>query len=372
MGYTITTFGNISLGQIDKEKWLQRIQSATAYLITDSGVVGSPEFANEVKAQVQAGKRLVCLAPPPFQALNTFLLEFYIAFSRKKLAASTPAPATLSDGRALVLQEENQENLLARHLMSGSSEITAGLPCSVWYGKDATPLFVPNDDAKVISKADYFEEIDVRKVACAAVWPAGRSSDHRVIALGGDFVRNPFQDASGEIHPGLAANRRFARNLILWMVKVGEQANNVIDYVTQLIHSVEVSLWDVVKAVLTKEYGDKWWSSGLPLDVRKKAATLAEEGGTPKESCLHFVDLKIVVEKQWRCFEKILGPASNQKRETLERLQRLNDLRNRISHPMRLKHEPIEDGEVKFVESELRFLKQVFTAHGLAEAQPKL
>jgi hypothetical protein len=360
LGHPVSILGSVD--PTGPEISLRRLREATGYIVTHSDVIEVPELAAEVKAQVDNGKRLVVLSPG--EQLNSFLIEFDIAATGKKLVTPTPAPATLSDGSTIILEAESQGNALCASMMRGNSEVAVDAVRSIWYGRTATPFFSIPSDTLVVGEGDFLEAVEIRKVTCAAAWPAGSASEHRVLALGCCCLDVPFSDGSKEIHPGICANRRFVKNLIRWLAGTLEIPPDTDASSLQKIHSVEVSLFDTIKGVLTQRFPKNRWHDGVTLEIRKAAAELHEEhkGAVPKEGCLNFVHLKSVVEKQWSLFEPVLSRKPNSKKDVTERLARLNELRNRLSHPMRLRFEPITEAEALFIDEEFRLYQSLASA----------
>lgn len=112
----------------------------------------------------------------------------------------------------------------------------------------------------------------------------------------------------------------------------------------EVIASVERGLHRVIREALEDEYGnepeDKWWREGVPLDVRKTCAQRREEDDQPRHQ-FHYVDLidfRTLIDRQWRILEPSLQSARGSfrgKRDWLDGILRLNQIRRKVMHPVR-------------------------------------
>jgi hypothetical protein len=355
LGYSIST---ISSANFSNDLAEQQIGNAAGYIITHTDIVGDSHLNAVLKAEIESGKRI--LVNNPTSQLNGWLIDYDIALTTKKFFTRKPRPLTDPDGTTVILQIESQENELATSLMRGNYEIEMDGPRPVWYGKNATPLLVASDDMEVVNRGDRLGEVDVHKEACAVVWPVGDAKKHQVLVLGGFCINNPLLAGRKQINAGLPANRRFVKNLLRWVVGDLEVGSEPRGNALQKLHAVEVSMLDVIKGVLQKEFGDCWWYE-IPIAIRQAAAQLHEErkGKVPKEGCLHFIHLATIVENHWRLFEPVFVPKRCGKKELSQRFKRLNELRNRLSHPARLLFEPLAEGDFAFVDGEFRFFSNL-------------
>jgi hypothetical protein len=120
-----------------------------------------------------------------------------------------------------------------------------------------------------------------------------------------------------------------------------------------LICKIEVLLHGLVKKTLEVGYGDRWWRKGIPEPTRKKCQLRKEEDMTPLDEPYHytnFIDLKSIIETDWRLFSIALPKAlATNKPNTLQRLQRVNAIRNQIMHPVK---------EISGYENDYRFARK--------------
>lgn len=108
----------------------------------------------------------------------------------------------------------------------------------------------------------------------------------------------------------------------------------------EFIRDIEINLHKLVKSALTSEYGNDWWRKGVPEQIRIHCDTSWEtdyhEPASEPYSYTNFIDLGKILEKQWNVFEKVLPKklASN-RRNTIQRLTKLNHIRNSVMHPVK-------------------------------------
>jgi len=118
----------------------------------------------------------------------------------------------------------------------------------------------------------------------------------------------------------------------------------------ELLLSVEVSLHQEIKALLQAEYGPvEWWRKGVPSDVRVECAKRHEEDDEPASEpyCYtNFIHLSEIMAKQWALFSACLPQdVALEKKALLEKLRRLNRIRNQVMHPVRGTSPTAEDFE---------------------------
>ena len=126
------------------------------------------------------------------------------------------------------------------------------------------------------------------------------------------------------------------------------------------IRRFETTLYRIVQHLLQVKYQSDWWSQGVPKSVRVEAAKLHEESCDviPREYGLMFVDLKDIVSKEWTLFSCLAEERKEDKKAFEKALLRLNDIRNRLCHPLRLLVQPITEEDSDFVGDRLASLEQ--------------
>lgn len=112
-----------------------------------------------------------------------------------------------------------------------------------------------------------------------------------------------------------------------------------------VLHRFEIKLHLYVRRKLEQHFGNEseaWWVEGVPLPIRQVCAQTRE--ADPKRDDLYqyiyLIDLKAIMDKNWALFEgdharlRSAVPAL-QKKQFLELLTKVNEVRNRHSHPVR-------------------------------------
>jgi len=115
----------------------------------------------------------------------------------------------------------------------------------------------------------------------------------------------------------------------------------------RLTEQIEIHLHDLIISKLKDAYDDKWWYDGVPLDVRVDAAKRHEEsdGAIPKENSIYLIHMMKIIIANWNLFDQQLDPLNQGKRAFMSSFKKLNDLRNRLSHPVRISAEPASDAD---------------------------
>jgi predicted transcriptional regulator len=143
----------------------------------------------------------------------------------------------------------------------------------------------------------------------------------------------------------------------------------------ELVRTVEVRLHRFIREAFIAEFGDEqWWRSGVPDNIRAECAALLEKDPEPAEEpyCYtHLVSLREILDKRWSVLGKYLPKALlNQKKDILERLLKLNRIRNSVMHPVRNAVLTEEDFQfVRDLEAQLAELR-VHTPEMNAEGTP--
>jgi tetratricopeptide (TPR) repeat protein len=120
---------------------------------------------------------------------------------------------------------------------------------------------------------------------------------------------------------------------------------------------VEERLHMFIGQRLRQAFGEEetgWWRQGVPEGIRKKCAERLEEDPNrrPRYNYTDLLDLKEIMDRNWRLFEndfrKVWGQVKT-KKEFLEGLVHLNEIRKTVMHPVR--------GSV--TEEDLSFVRQM-------------
>jgi hypothetical protein len=146
------------------------------------------------------------------------------------------------------------------------------------------------------------------------------------------------------------------------------RARVVLGDMYELVRAVEVRLHAFVKQAFIAEYGEEqWWRSGVPDSIRAECAALLEKDPEPAEEpyCYtHLINIREMLDKRWPVLSKYMPSyLLNGKKDLLERLLRLNRIRNAVMHPVR--NTVLTEDEFEFVrdlEHDLSDLKVLMPA----------
>lgn len=127
----------------------------------------------------------------------------------------------------------------------------------------------------------------------------------------------------------------------------------------EYIREIEVTLHEMIRKIFIATFTDDWWRKGVPMNIRKDCAARKEEDPEPVEEVFcytTFINLRTIIEKQWKIFNLVLPPklASN-KKLLLQQLEKVNDIRNRVMHPVKTR---------EFTEDEFCFIHDFHKAIG--------
>src|SRR3954451_10235641 len=141
------------------------------------------------------------------------------------------------------------------------------------------------------------------------------------------------------------------------------RARVVLGDMYELVRTLEVRLHNFVKQAFIAEFGEEqWWRGGVPDSIRAECAALLEKDPEPADEpfCYtHLISLREILDKRWSILSKYMPKALlNQKKDLLERLLKLNRIRNSVMHPVRNAILTEQDFEfVRDLESELKELR---------------
>ncbi len=118
------------------------------------------------------------------------------------------------------------------------------------------------------------------------------------------------------------------------------RARVVLGDMYELVRTVEVRLHSFIKQAFITEFGEEqWWRSGVPDNIRADCAALLEKDPEPADEpyCYtHLINLREILDKRWPVLGKYMPKQLlNQKKDLLERLLKLNRIRNSVMHPVR-------------------------------------
>jgi hypothetical protein len=130
------------------------------------------------------------------------------------------------------------------------------------------------------------------------------------------------------------------------------RARVVLGDMYELVRTVEVRLHTFIKQAFVAEFGEEqWWRGGVPDSIRAECAALLEKDPEPAEEpyrYTHLINLREILDKRWSLLSKYMPKILlNQKKDVLERLLRLNRIRNAVMHPVR--NTVISEDDFEFV-----------------------
>ena len=150
------------------------------------------------------------------------------------------------------------------------------------------------------------------------------------------------------------------------------RARVVLGDMYELLRAVEVRLHTFVKQAFVLEYGEEqWWRSGVPDTIRAECAALHEKDPEPAADAYcytHVISLREILDKRWAVLSKYMAShLVRKKKDLLERLLKLNRIRNSVMHPVR--NAVLTEEDFEFVRAMNRDLMDL-EAHLREEAVP--
>jgi hypothetical protein len=366
----------IEAGTVEKvasfDSMLAQITNADGYIVSDPGFYGAGDytkkFTEELQKGVRNGKRLLVLGDAGWLNFltegNSFLLPFDMAITTDKIFM--PDSPT-GDERLLRLTPKEQTYAWDSPLLKNVEEIVILAPQRLWYGKDAGPFLICPPGVELVDSSDYLK-VGPREPACAGIWPLSEEDGRRVVVLAGDVVHNSYGGITGQAWPGITRNGTFARNLVTWLANVQPRPSVVSQsHEAATVNAIEVALHDVVLALIKKEFGANWWTKGVPQSIRTEVVSRREreDRAAPEDAYFYLIDLKEIILKQWPLFAECFESPGKSKADSLGWFNRLNEIRNRTAHPLKLRHLPLNSGEIQFLEERLRFVQDVAAKCGV-------
>lgn len=118
------------------------------------------------------------------------------------------------------------------------------------------------------------------------------------------------------------------------------RARVVLGDMYELLRMLELRLHSFIKDAFVAEFGEEnWWRSGVPDTIRAECAALREKDPEPADDAFcytHMVNIREMLDKRWPVLSKYMPKhLLNGKKDLLDRLLRLNRVRNAVMHPVR-------------------------------------
>lgn len=152
-------------------------------------------------------------------------------------------------------------------------------------------------------------------------------------------------EKTGSTSVGVVSRELRKRRITVNRVDLGvyihyRRARVVLGDMYELVRTVEVRLHSFIKQAFIAEFTEEhWWRSGVPDNIRAECAALLEKDPEPADEpyCYtHLINLREILDKRWPVLGKYMPKQLlNQKKELLERLLKLNRIRNSVMHPVR-------------------------------------
>lgn len=105
----------------------------------------------------------------------------------------------------------------------------------------------------------------------------------------------------------------------------------------QLCSLIECDLKDAVVRCLEVQFGEQWWTEGVPVSIRKSCAVTREEEdcSLPSDAYCYLVHFKEIVKANWPLFGPAMEQASGHqgKDRATHWMSELNPVRNAVMHP---------------------------------------
>ncbi len=109
----------------------------------------------------------------------------------------------------------------------------------------------------------------------------------------------------------------------------------------EYISDIEMTLHSFVKRELENEFGqgeDGWWRKGIPLRIRQECVSKREADIEYFDNYCYtnFIDLRDILERNWKIFSNILSKSwFISRNELCKKLTTLNQIRNWVMHPIK-------------------------------------
>lgn len=164
-------------------------------------------------------------------------------------------------------------------------------------------------------------------------------------------------EKTGLLNPSLISRELKRQNIAANRLDVGvyinyRRARVVLGDMYELLRMLELRLHSFIKDAFVAEFGqENWWRSGVPDTIRAECAALREKDPEPADDAFcytHMVNIREILDKRWPVLSKYMPKhLLNGKKDLLDRLLRLNRVRNAVMHPVR--NTVLSEDEFEFV-----------------------
>lgn len=335
-------------GPLGPEPIADFIRGAVGMVLPYENFLNTPELVEAIRDRLDHGCRLlVTIGPNSVDSLNPFLYSYGIQGTRIALHDQT--------GERLVeLNRKESPDWFAPHqLLEGVKSLVLALPNVIRYSGATTPILtLPAERFLTIDQeSDFPADWTSRKLSCFVL--ARLPDSGGILATSGSFFAgDPFTSVMGREFPGItgASNKILAENVLRWLAGQAAKPSDAVQ-AYESVDSIERLLVEFVVQKLNRVFAD-WWTDGVPQPVRVKCAQRCEEEGNklPKGAFLDLVDVKAIIEKNWKDFEADLRKVGwvGGKVQALSWFSEFNEIRRSVMHPTRRFFQPrlVDDSSI--------------------------
>lgn len=310
-----------------REAWKrvrELIDTSDAFFLANTPVIRVNEFVEAIHKRIAGGTRLLIrLDENDIDAQNSFLARYDLSSTRVRVRSRfTP---TIEFSRSADCFRDFR-------LFANVDKVTAQQPNAIWYGGESLPILVGADEGLTSDgRTDFPADWNLREIASFAGWQ--QENGGSVMAIAGNYFSDPYLGATGVEWPGIDANEQLANNILRYLSE-----GTPVDSPYGLISRIEVNFGDYVLSKLESNSSD-WWKELVPEKIREKCKlrSASEAKGAPVIAYLDLIDLKILVEKNWKYFEEdfLVDGGVQSKKKAVSWLNRLNELRKYVAHSLK-------------------------------------
>ncbi len=316
---SISYDGSMEGAQQAWDKATRLINEASAFFVPNSRILHSAIHPKQIRDRIAQGARFFVtpwINDDERDRWNGFLARYELTVTTIRIHSGKP----LAGAGGYITIKRDANSFRDPLLFQSVDEVVLSQPVAMWYGGESLPVLIANDaELAIDAEKDLPTDWNARELACMAIW---RGELGAVLASRGPVFYDPFPQQ----------NQRLATNVIRFLCESRTVSPE------ERCRRIEENLCDFVLGV-AKATGGDWWTERVPLTIRQKCAERHEEEKCrlPKEAYLDLIDLKTIMEKQWKLFEQHLRAEGCEggKEKSLAWLDRLNEMRRLVGHPLK-------------------------------------
>jgi len=322
----------------DIDGMLDFVRSAKGLMLPHECFLLAPQLVDAITECVAAGRPLlVKVNPNSLDRLNPFLGRYGL----EGTLLAVHDEAAKSHSRLIELKRQQSPGAFHPHpLLDGVNRLVIQQANALRYSGSAIPILaLPLERLLIVDLAtDFPAEWTSPELSCLVLSPVAQNGG--VLALSCGFIHDPYVGPTGIDFPGItvADNEVLALNILNWLAGHRLEPSGAAATAFDLVDRIERSLVEFAVNGLKSAFED-WWTNGIPLPIRNKCAQRREEEGNkiPKVAYLDLLDVREILEKNWRLFEKKLAAVGwgGGKKSPLSWFDELNDIRRSVMHPVR-------------------------------------